>query len=121
MGANGVVVVMLWGAFLAKPILEFLIWIYRYFPDAQLKPYQGNYYAFDDKQVRVFEINQALWVVDINVLAIIGLVYSETARRLAQYSEYRYIESQKLWVYSEQAALRLVHNSKHFNAYRLKF
>ena len=121
MGANAVVVAVLWGALLAKPILECLIWVYRYFRDAPLKPYQGIYYAFDGKQVRIFEINQALWVVDIDILAIIDLVYSDASRRLAQHSEYRYVESQKLWVYSEQAALRLVQNSKHTNAHRLKF
>ena len=121
MGANAVIVVVLWGALLAKPILECLIWVYRYFRDAPLKPYQGNYYAFNGKQVRVLEINQALWVVDIDILAIIDLVYSDASRRLAQYSEYRYIESQKLWVYSEQAAMRLVQNSKYSNAHRLKF
>ena len=121
MGANAVIVVVLWGALLAKPILECLIWVYRYFRDAPLKPYQGNYYAFDGKQVRIFEISQALWVVDIDILAIIGMAHSESSRRLARPLEYRYIENQKLWVYSEQAALRLVQNSKHSNAHRLKF
>ena len=121
MGANAVIVAVLWGALLAKPILESLIWIYKYFRDAPLKPYQGIYYAFDGKQVRVLEINKALWVVDIDILAIIGLVCSDSSRRQAQHSEYRYIESQKLWVYAEQAVLRLVQNSKHPNAHRLKF
>ncbi len=121
MGANGMIVVVLWGALLAKPILECVIWVYKIFRDAPLKPYQGNYYAFDGKQVRILEINKALWVVDIDILAIIGLIYSDASRRLAQHSEYRYVESQKLWVYSEQAALRLVQNSKHLNAHRLKF
>ena len=119
MGANAVIVVVLWGALLAKPVLECLIWVYRCFRDAPLKLYQGNYYAFDGKQVRVFEISKALWVVDI--LAIVCMAYSESSRRLSRPSEYRYIESQKLWVYSEQAALRLVQNSKHFNAHRFQF
>ena len=121
MGENAVIMIVLWGALLAKPILECLIWVYRYFRDAPLKPYQGNYYAFDGKQVRIFEISKALWVVDIDFLAIICMAYSESSRRLSQPSEYRYIESQKLWVYSEQTALRFVQGSKHFNAHRLQF
>ena len=121
MGTYAVIVAALWGALLAKPILECVIWVYKYFRDAPLKPYQGHYYAFDGMQVRIVEINQALWVVDIDMLAIIGLIHSDASRKLAQHSEYRYVESQKLWVYSEQAALRLVQNSKHANAHRLKF
>ena len=121
MGENAVIVVVLWGALLAKPTVECLIWVYRGFRDAPLKPYQGSYYAFDGKQVRVFEFSQALWVVDIDILAIVSMAYSESSRKLARPSEYRYLESQKLWVYSEQAALRLVQNSRHFNAHRLQF
>ena len=121
MGENAVIVVVLWGALLAKPTVECLIWVYRGFRDAPLKPYQGSYYAFDGKQVRVFEFSQALWVVDIDILAIVSMAYSESSRKLARPSEYRYFESQKLWVYSEQAALRLVQNSRHFNAHRLQF
>ena len=120
-GENAVIVVVLWGALLAKPTVECLIWVYRGFRDAPLKPYQGSYYAFDGKQVRVFEFSQALWVVDIDILAIVSMAYSESSRKLARPSEYRYLESQKLWVYSEQAALRLVQNSRHFNAHRLQF
>ena len=121
MGENAVIVLVLWGALLAKPTMECLIWVYRGFRDAPLKPYQGSYYAFDGKQVRVFEFSQALWVVDIDILAIVSMAYSESSRKLARPSEYRYLESQKLWVYSEQAALRLVQNSRHFNAHRLQF
>ena len=121
MGENAVIVVVLWCALLAKPTVECLIWVYRGFRDAPLKPYQGSYYAFDGKQVRVFEFSQALWVVDIDILAIVSMAYSESSRKLARPSEYRYLESQKLWVYSEQAALRLVQNSRHFNAHRLQF
>jgi len=119
MDAYAVTVAVLWGAFLAKPILEGVILIYGFFRDAPLKPYQGKYYAFDHHQVRVVEISHSLWVVDADILPIIGLVATAAGRRQALPSEHRYIEADKVWVYSENAIMQLVQNSQHSNARRL--
>lgn len=120
LGAYAVVVAVLWGALLAKPILESVVAYYHFCRDAPLKPYQGNYYAFDGYQVRVFEINYRLWVADNDVLVILGLSAGESSRILASPSEHRWIENEKVWAYSERAALRLVHDSLHPLAPRLK-
>lgn len=120
MGPYALVVIVLWGAILAKPLLEGLIAIYGFFRDAPLKPYQGNYYAFDDQQVRVFEINGALWVVDEDILNIIGFKPLLATRRIADLSEHRIIKEHNLWVYSQQAVLRLLKDSYHPSAARLK-
>jgi len=119
MDAYAVTVAVLWGAFLAKPILELLLLVYGWFRDAPLRPFQGKYYAFDYHQVRVVEINNALWIVDEDILPLIGLVATEAARRLALPSEHRYVAADKLWVYSEQATMQLLQNSQHANANRL--
>lgn len=119
MDAYAVTVVVLWGAFLAKPVVEAVIWVYGYFRDAPLKPYQGQYYAFDYHQVRFIEIGRDLWVVDADILPLFGLAPTEAARRQALSSEYRYLELEKVWVYSEKEILRILKNSQHVNVRRL--
>ncbi len=73
---GGLVVFMLsvpvWGALLAAPIVELLA---NYFNFARKQPYaawQGQYYEFQGTQVRIFEIDGALWFCDRDVLHILG-------------------------------------------------
>ncbi|PPC86352.1 MAG: hypothetical protein CTY37_06085 [Methylotenera sp.] len=120
MGASAVVVVVLWGALLAKPILGLLLWLYHVCADAPLKPFQGQYYAFNQVQVRVIEQDNALWVVDEDILPIIGLKVSETARRNATVDQYCYINSEKLWVYSESYLQTLLQKNRHAESVKLR-
>lgn len=120
MGASAVVVVVLWGALLAKPILGLLIWLYHTCADAPLKPFQGRYYAFNQLQVRVIEQDNALWVVDEDILPIIGLKVSELARRNAVPSDYFYCKREKLWLYSESYLQTLLQKSQHAESVKLR-
>jgi len=118
MQAYAIVVVVLWAAFLAKPIVEAVIFFFRLARSAPLRPYQGRYYAFDNQHIRVIEVDGALWIADEDVLRIIGLVPTQAARRQDSYTQHRYLVKDKVWVYSQQAALSLVKNSGHAAAPR---
>lgn len=120
MGASAVVVVVLWGALLAKPILGLLLWLYHVCADAPLKPFQGRYYAFNQVQVRVVEANDALWVVDEDILPIVGLSVSELARRQAKACDYFYDKREKLWLYSESYLQTLLQKSQHAESVKLR-
>lgn len=120
MGASAVVVVVLWGAILAKPILGLLLWIYHACADAPLKPFQGRYYAFNQLQIRVIDVDDALWVVDEDILPIIGLKVSEIARRQAKPHEYFYNKREKLWLYSESYLQRLLKKNQHAESVKLR-
>jgi hypothetical protein len=116
MGPNAVVVVALWGALLAKPLLESILYVYSRLKNTPLKPYQGRYYAFNYHHIRVYEMNHKLWVVDADVLPIINLQVSDAAKHCAKSNEYRYLEHEKVWVYAESYLMALIQNSHHPNA-----
>ena len=60
------------GVLLAKPILEaggtWIQWAKRQ-PFAE---WQGDYYEFAGTQIRIFEMRRKLWVVDADLLRVIG-------------------------------------------------
>ena len=121
--AYAVIIVPVWGALLAKPLLELTIVTVQYLKNRPLKPYQGIFYAFNNRQVRVFEINGTLWVDDEDVLPFIGLQATATARRHAKLHQHRVIrgvENEVVWVYSQQAILAIVNHSVHKDSIKLK-
>lgn len=123
LGAYAVVVVPLWGALLAKPLLEVIILMVKHFKNAPFKPYQGIYYAFNNRQVRVFEVNGALWVADEDVLPLIGLKASDSARRQSNpkyYQSIRGAEKETVWIYAEIAILEIVGNSLHKDSIKFR-
>lgn len=120
MGPNAVMVVVLWGALLAQPIVMGVLWFLRYVRNAPLKPYQGHYYAFEHHPIRVLEFENALWIVDQDILPIIGLPVSHASRRCAEAKQYRYFAKHKNWAFAEHYILAIVQHSSHPYAPRLK-
>ncbi len=122
---GGLVVFMLsvpvWGALLAAPIVELLA---NYFNFARKQPYaawQGQYYEFQGAQVRIFEIDGALWFCDCDVLHILGKKPERTMRLTYSEADYRKIEHAGLMAFSETAVLRVISRIRHPEIGKLKF
>ena len=63
----------LWGALLARPLLELGIRAFVAMRDDPLRRWQGAYYAFDGVHVRVFEDEGRLWIGARDVAAALGV------------------------------------------------
>ena len=107
------------GVLLAKPIIEaggsWLHW-------AKKQPYaewHGNYYEFAGTQIRLFEGGRELWVVDEDLLRVIGEKPTLMLESLYDAHEYDLIPGTKLHGFSPSGAEKMLLNSKHFESKRM--
>jgi hypothetical protein len=79
-----------------------------------LREWESRYYAFDDRQVRVFDVGGAPYIVDADVFASIGVDRVARARgvlkRARRAGEYTRIPGSREWVFSEAGLLRYLAN-----------
>lgn len=78
LGASWPVVAVIWGALLARPVIEFFPALVRSARHAALREWEGRYYAFESAQVRVIEVDGAPWIVDADAFRALGV---RTTRR----------------------------------------
>ena len=67
-----VATVPLWGMALARPVVEFAIHFYDRGNRSPLAPWQGRYYNFNGVHLRVMPVAQRLWIVDRDILQVLG-------------------------------------------------
>jgi hypothetical protein len=112
----GVCTIVLWGALLAKPIMELIT---TWFNWAKREPYakwQGNYYEFANIQIRVFVQPDGLWFCDRDVLTVIEETRPVALAQIYSDTEYALLEDERLHAFSETGVARMLSTSEHRNA-----
>ena len=107
------------GVLLAKPIIEGGA---SWFNWARAQPYakwQGNYYEFANVHIRFFELGNELWVVDADLLRVIGEKPSLMLGSLYDPHEYDAIPDTRLHGFSPEGAAKVLLGSKHQEAGRM--
>jgi hypothetical protein len=108
------------GVLLAKPVLEGGA---TWFNWARKQPYakwQGNYYEFSNVHIRIFEVGNELWVVDEDLLRVIGEKPSLMLGSLYDPHEYDTIPDTRHHGFSPEGAEKVLQNSKHSEAGRMR-
>ena len=111
----------LWGVLLAKPILE-MVKSYMDFAEQQpYIPWQGRYYAFQGKQIRIFEEDGVLWFVDRDVLRVLDKEPTSAMRIAYGEVDYKPIAEAGTMAFSERVVARVVSLIRHAEAGKFKF
>ena len=107
------------GVLLAKPILEaggtWIHWAKRQ-PFAQ---WQGNYYEFAGTQIRIFELGRELWVVDADLLRVIGEKPSVMLESLYGAQDYDAIIDTRFHGFSATGVEKVLRKSDHYESKRM--
>ena len=107
------------GALLAKPIIEaggsWINWAKKQ-PVAE---WQGNYYEFAGTQIRMLEVGKELWVVDADLLRVIGEKPSLMLGSLYDIHEYGAIDETRFHGFSPAGAAKVLNKSTHVEAKRM--
>ncbi len=107
------------GVLLAKPIIEaggaWLHW-------AKKQPYaewHGNYYEFAGTQIRMVEVGRELWVVDTDLLRVIGEKPSLLLVGHYDALEYGAIDDTNFHGFSPVGAAKVLQKSTHYESKRM--
>lgn len=104
---------------LAKPVMgwatEFGIFVSR----QPLTKWQGIYYQFANVQIRMMEVGRELWVVDTDLLTVIGEKPTLMLESLFDCHEHDIIPGTKLHGFSPAGAEQVLMKSTHFEAKRM--
>ncbi|HEX4859303.1 MAG TPA: hypothetical protein VFV17_09800 [Usitatibacteraceae bacterium] len=103
---------------LAKPIMGIAAEFGDWFGRSHLTPWQGIYYNFANVQLRMFEVGPELWVVDTDLLKVIGEKPSLMLESLYDAHEYDTIPGTRLRGFSPEGAQKLLMASEHFESKR---
>ncbi|MBL8521895.1 MAG: hypothetical protein JNK75_14660 [Betaproteobacteria bacterium] len=104
---------------LAKPILGMAEELGIAVARQPLKQFQGHYYNFSGVQIRCHEVGRELWVVDRDLLAVIG--EKPTLMLESQYGVHAYddIPGTRLKGFSPEGAEQVLKRSAHPDAGRM--
>lgn len=107
------------GVLLAKPILEAGgTWIHW----AKRQPYaewQGNYYEFAGTHIRIFEMGRELWVVDADLLRVIGEKPTLMLESLYDVHDYDVINDTRFRGFSPAGVEKVLGKSTHVESKRM--
>ena len=78
-----------------------------------------NYYQFANVQIRLMEVGRELWVVDADLLRVIGEKPTLMLESLYDVHEYDRIPDTKLHGFSPEGAEKVLLNSTHLEARRM--
>lgn len=109
----------LWGAALARPIIEGLPAMLRWAAHLHLRAWEGRYYEFDGQQVRVVSIRDTLWFAEQDVVVILGWA-PETVRRKLGRNDYGPLGEGRLMGFPEHALGRLLDGDARPQALRFR-
>lgn len=109
----------LWGAALARPIIEGVPALLRWAGHLHLQAWDGRYYEFDGRQVRVVTIGETLWFAEPDVVAILGGT-PEALRSKVGRNEYGPLGEGRLMGFPEQALRRLLNGDASPQALRFR-
>lgn len=112
-----VATVALWGAMMAKPIIELGA---NWFNWARREPYekwQGNYYEFANVQIRIIELGaasrQRLWFAAADILNVLGEKPTKKLELVYNSAEYCMLRDENLAAFSEEGVQKYLTASRH--------
>ena len=107
------------GVLMAKPIIEAAG---SWFHWAKRQPYakwHGNYYEFAGTQIRLMEVGRELWVVDSDLLRVIGEKPTLMLESLYDVHDYDVIPDTQFHGFSPAGAEKVLMKSSHFESRRM--
>jgi hypothetical protein len=120
-GATGLVLAApVWGVLMAKPILELVAMLVRGTKRSAWSEWDGDVIAFESYRLRVRYVAGYPWIVDEDLLAVLGKEGSETMRRRADPANCAQLPDCGLWGYSEAGAVKYLSSSRHPDAHKLR-
>jgi hypothetical protein len=120
-GAAGLIyAALVWALLLPKLILDWLPALPRSARAAAIASREGDVYTFETHELRVVSIGGYPWVVDSDLLAVLGEAPTETSRRRYDAAHGARIPGTKLWAFSEAGAVKLLSASRHPDAHKLR-
>jgi hypothetical protein len=111
---------LVWALLLPKMILDWLPALPRSARAAAVASREGDVYTFETHELRVLSIGGYPWVVDSDLLAVLGEEPTETSRRRYDAAHGARIPGMKLWAYSEAGAIKVLSASRHPDAQKLR-
>ena len=109
-----------WGLLLARPLFELGETLTQSIKQSAWEETGIERHSFGGDPVRVTHIDGFVWIVDTDLLAILGEKPSEQSRRRAHPARYARLPGNRLWGYSEDAVLSLLASSRHRDAHKLR-
>jgi hypothetical protein len=104
---------------LSKPIMGIAAELGIFVARQPLKQFQGSYYNFAGVQIRCIEVGKELWVVDRDLLAVIGEKPTLMLESLYNVHEYDEIPDTEFSGFSPEGAEKVLKASTHTDAGRM--
>ncbi|MEO8101039.1 MAG: hypothetical protein ABI790_00845 [Betaproteobacteria bacterium] len=104
---------------LSKPVMGWVAEIGTFISRQPLAKWQGIYYQFANVQIRMLEVGSELWIVDTDLLRVIGEKPSLMLESLYDAHEYDLIPGTRLHGFSPSGAEKILTKSVHFEAKRM--
>lgn len=120
-GAIGLVsAAVVWGLLMAKPILELVPMLVRGIKRSAWSDWDGDVIVFEIHRLRVRYVTGHSWIVDDDLLAVLGKEGSDAERRRSDPANCAHLPASKLWAFSEAGALKYLSSSRHPDALKLR-
>jgi hypothetical protein len=120
-GAAGLVFAApLWGVLLAKPILQLVPALVRGAKRSAWGGRDTDVVAFGAHRLRVRYVAGYPWVVDQDLLAVLGEASSDAVRRRADPANCAQLPDSALWALSERGVVSILSSSRHPDANKLR-
>jgi hypothetical protein len=120
-GAIGLVfAALIWGLLMVKPILELVPMLVREMKRSAWSEWDGDVIVFEIYRLRVRSVAGYPWIVDDDLLAVLGKQGSDAERRRSDPAKRAQLPGTKLWGYSEAGALKYLSSSRHSDAHKLR-
>ena len=105
-----------------RAVIGGLSWLKHTAERNALEEWQGNYYSFNNQQIRIIDAREKRWVVAQDLVQAAGLKYnSELKRKLPlSYPGYRQISDSTLMGFDQEAALKFLAGKQQNNAEVIK-
>ena len=107
------------GVLLAKPIIEAGGTWFHWAKKQPFAEWHGNYYEFAGTQIRMIEVGRELWVVDTDLLRVIGEKPTLMLGSLYDVHDYDAIADTKYYGFSPAGAEKVLSKSDHFESKRM--
>lgn len=107
------------GVLLAKPIIEAGATWFHWAKTQPFAEWHGNYYEFAGTQIRMIEVGRDLWVVDVDLLRVIGEKPTLMLESLYDVADYYAIAETQFHGFSPSGAEKVLKKSSHHEAKRM--
>lgn len=107
------------GVLMAKPLMQAEAALFQWIGRQPHAEWQGNYYNFANVHIRMLEVGSELWIVDRDLLLVIGEKPTLMLGSLYGAHEYGLIPGTRLHGFSPAGAEKVLQASAHFEARRM--